>query len=90
MATAGNGWRTYLLAIAAVLAAYGVQGTVRTAIAQSVAEARIDNIEAQQEKQEKLISKGLDKINIKLDGIAESISDQKVDAAKSHHTHSPR
>ena len=90
MSMAGNGWKGWLLGVVAVLAAYGVQGTVRTAIAQSVAEAKIEDIERRQAAQERAIAGGLEKIDVKLDKIIDAVGDIKTEDAKHHHTHNPR
>ena len=87
MAINSNGWKGWVLGVVAVLAAYGVQGTVRTAIAQNVNEAEIAALKRQQITQGKQVNAGLEKIDQKLDKIADAVGEIAVDAAKSHHDH---
>jgi len=86
----GNGWKTWVLGVAAMLLVGGIGGAAGTVIAQHENRTKIEALEERQDDQSKVLRGALERIDDKLERIADSIADLRVEGAKYHHTHSSK
>ena len=82
-----GGWKSLLLGILSALAVGGIFGTITMGNAQSAAKAERESTDRRVTSNEQAMTNGLDKIDARLEKITDILTEQAIEAAKSHHAH---